>query len=76
MSAKPFNVWDKRSLKIQMENLQNLLVYLESIPVKTPCGACTQYEQGHCKKWDMDVPSEAREEGCADFDFNPQAAPF
>lgn len=76
MTKKPFNIWDKNSLKIHLMNLQSLLVYLESIPCATPCRACNHFDLGTCKKWEITIPDDIKEVGCEEFNFNSQSAPF
>lgn len=72
----PFNIWDKRSLKIHLMNLQGLLVYLDSIPCETPCRACKNHQDGHCHLCDMVIPDDVKPKGCESFEFDETVAPF
>jgi hypothetical protein len=80
-SQKPFNIVDKMNMlnhiKIMMMNLDSWATYVTTIPVQTPCQNCTFFEEsGNCKKWQSAVPVEAQPEGCENFFYNTNSAPF
>lgn len=59
-----------------LNNLQSLWIYVESLPVETPCTVCKWYEQGHCRRWGEKISEETKPVGCPDWSFDALAAPF
>ncbi len=44
---------------------------IESIALQTPCALCSSYSEGFCCQWKAQVPQDARERGCAEFEEVP-----
>jgi hypothetical protein len=44
---------------------------IESIATQTPCTLCSSYSEGFCRQWKAQVPQDARERGCAEFEECP-----
>lgn len=75
-NQKPFDIYDKRSVTLALENLKGLMEYLASIPVVTPCQACSYYNHGECRQWGEKIPADIMPVGCEKFHFNTQSIPF
>ena len=59
---------EQRRLLNALRDAQQLI---ESIAPQTPCTLCSSYSEGFCRQWKAQVPQDARERGCAEFEECP-----
>jgi hypothetical protein len=60
-----------REQRDMVKELTRALAIVKSLPVATPCTACTWHENGSCARWKAPIPADAIETGCDQFDDLP-----
>ena len=52
--------------RAQLAKLRELMDWLESQPVVTPCRLCAEFDppNGYCGRWRAEVPKDAQDKGC------------
>ena len=64
---------DKSSL---LHSLEKIKSFVEKLPIHTDCFSCFHLKEGICELCDETPPKEILLNGCKEYQFNPDSAPF
>lgn len=59
-----------------LRQIEKLWEFTDLQPCETRCLDCTKFVDGFCRHWQDWIPIEAQPQGCAEWEFNPDSAPF